>query len=220
MLIDNIFAQRLLHARHEKGLTQSKLAEMVGITQRAIVLYEKNQSKPREKILFNLAYVLGVTPNWLANGSRIQSDENKVWDSYNITDDLKQIPLYDIDELDIDLFTLSPMPIINNKLFEVRHLVGNKRIFALKIKGNSMALPNNIGFPDGSIVICGLQFKKQSGSFYIIKMDNLYSFKQLFIDDFRTRIKPLNTDYPEFVVKNDEYEILAKAVYVEIDLTK
>jgi len=81
-----------------------------------------------------------------------------------------------------------------------------------------MSLESNLGFPDGSIVTFDAEFDKNSGSFYLLLINDEYSFKQVFFDTLGTRVSSLNKDYPAITLKNNEYHILAKAVYVEVRL--
>lgn len=61
------FAQRLQHARHQAGYTQSKLAALCGLSQSTIASYETGtRLQPRN--LRSLAKVLRVNPLWLEQG--------------------------------------------------------------------------------------------------------------------------------------------------------
>lgn len=53
-----------------RGLTQTELAEMVGLTQPAINRYESGDRDPDKNMLAKLAKVLGVTQELLAHGNR------------------------------------------------------------------------------------------------------------------------------------------------------
>lgn len=61
------FAQRLLYARQQRGLTQEKLAKLCSISQSTIASYE-NGSRLHARNLIELAHVLHVTPKWLRYG--------------------------------------------------------------------------------------------------------------------------------------------------------
>lgn len=81
-----------------------------------------------------------------------------------------------------------------------------------------MSLLSNLGFPEGSIVIVDAEFDEISGGFYLLMVNDEYSFKQAFFDALDTKISSLNKDYPTITLKEDKYTILAKAVNVEINL--
>lgn len=57
--------------RKEKGLTQASLAEMLGITDRAISKWERGLSMPDSSIMLTLCEILGINVNELLTGERI-----------------------------------------------------------------------------------------------------------------------------------------------------
>lgn len=59
-------------ARKARGLTQTELAEMVGVTQPAINRYESGDRDPEPEILAKLADALGVTESLLTHGNRFR----------------------------------------------------------------------------------------------------------------------------------------------------
>lgn len=63
------FASRLLDARSAVGLTQKELADGAGISSVQLSRYETGKSQPRPPVLAQLARVLSVKPEWLANGN-------------------------------------------------------------------------------------------------------------------------------------------------------
>ncbi|MCX6221328.1 MAG: helix-turn-helix transcriptional regulator [Bacteroidia bacterium] len=63
------FAQRLKKARTDKGLSQTDLAKLVGIHYTQIGRYEKKGAQPSADILSKLANSLGVSSDFLTNGT-------------------------------------------------------------------------------------------------------------------------------------------------------
>lgn len=59
------FNARLKDARVSKGLTQEKLADMVGVGTRNYQMYEHGTRRPKYETLVELADILGVTTDWL-----------------------------------------------------------------------------------------------------------------------------------------------------------
>lgn len=59
-----MFSQRLKELREEKGLTQAKLAEEIGVTPQNISYFEKGR-EPSYDILIKLADFFGVTTDYL-----------------------------------------------------------------------------------------------------------------------------------------------------------
>ena len=60
---------RIKERREQLSLTQTELAEMIGVTKGAIGNYESGVSKPRESILVQLCEALKVDPNYLYQDS-------------------------------------------------------------------------------------------------------------------------------------------------------
>ncbi len=62
------FGEKIKNERTRLGLTQSQLAKQIGVTQRVITSYERNNSRPRGIEKYKcLAEVLGVNVNYLLN---------------------------------------------------------------------------------------------------------------------------------------------------------
>lgn len=57
--------KRLKEAREYAGLTQEELGKLVGVTGSAITNYEKENSHPKEEIMYALINALKVDPNFL-----------------------------------------------------------------------------------------------------------------------------------------------------------
>ena len=55
------FGERLTQLRKAKGLTQTELGEKIGISQRMIAYYEKDEAQPPGPMLINLANALETT---------------------------------------------------------------------------------------------------------------------------------------------------------------
>ena len=60
--------------RRDKKLTQSGLAEMLGITDRAVSKWENGRSLPDASIMLQLCSILGITVTDLLSGERVDMD--------------------------------------------------------------------------------------------------------------------------------------------------
>ena len=67
--LDMDFKDRLKQARTNKGLSQSKLADIVGVHVTNISRYERGENKPTSSVLSKLAEGLGVSADFLMSGS-------------------------------------------------------------------------------------------------------------------------------------------------------
>jgi len=67
------FKDRLKQARADKGLSQSKLADKIGVHVTNISRYERGENKPTTQVLSKLANALSVSADYLMSGT---IDEN------------------------------------------------------------------------------------------------------------------------------------------------
>jgi len=59
---------RIKAKRKERGLSQAALGKILGVSNTAIVYWERDETAPKGKNLFGLANALGVSPVWLLRG--------------------------------------------------------------------------------------------------------------------------------------------------------
>lgn len=69
------FAEFLYTLRKEKGLTQSELADKLGVTNKAVSKWETGEGYPETSQLVPLAEIFGVTVDELLKGERIIDSE-------------------------------------------------------------------------------------------------------------------------------------------------
>lgn len=65
MITSNVFPQRLKQLRQKKGLTQQKLAEILGIKRNTYSDWENGKTEPGFENLIKLADLLEVSIDWL-----------------------------------------------------------------------------------------------------------------------------------------------------------
>ncbi|MEO1015349.1 MAG: helix-turn-helix transcriptional regulator [Pseudomonadota bacterium] len=64
----NTIGARIRHARKRKGLNQTELGALIGVSQPSIANWEKGAHGPRDSMLEKMAVALGVAPAWLKGG--------------------------------------------------------------------------------------------------------------------------------------------------------
>jgi transcriptional regulator with XRE-family HTH domain len=74
------FAQRLKKARIDKGLSQTELGKLVGIHYTQVGRYENKGSQPSADILSKMANALGVSSDYLTNGTTNELAESTLND--------------------------------------------------------------------------------------------------------------------------------------------
>ena len=65
--------ERIKACRQSAGMSQEKVAELVGVSRQAVTKWEVNQSAPNTENLFKLAEIFGITVDMLL----ASEDENK-----------------------------------------------------------------------------------------------------------------------------------------------
>jgi transcriptional regulator with XRE-family HTH domain len=74
------FGERLKKARIEKGLSQSELGQIVGVHYTQVGRYESKGVKPSGDVLAKIANTLGVTSDFLINGTHHEQAEAALTD--------------------------------------------------------------------------------------------------------------------------------------------
>ena len=74
------FAERLKKARNDRGLSQTDLARLVGIHYTQVGRYEKKGAQPSAEILSRLSNALGVSSDYLTNGTSDDLAESSLTD--------------------------------------------------------------------------------------------------------------------------------------------
>lgn len=64
----------IANCRKEKSLTQSKLADMLGVSDRAVSKWENGKSMPDSSIMLDLCKALDINANELLTGERIENE--------------------------------------------------------------------------------------------------------------------------------------------------
>lgn len=70
--------EKIKKLRHLRGLTQKELAEIAGISELSIVLYEKGKRKPRVDVLSKIAKALDISLEYLLSEKEENIDKNSL----------------------------------------------------------------------------------------------------------------------------------------------
>jgi transcriptional regulator with XRE-family HTH domain/DNA-directed RNA polymerase subunit RPC12/RpoP len=77
--------------RKQKGLTQMQLAEMLGITDKAISKWERGIAMPDTSIMLELCEILGISVNELLSGEKISMENNNQKNEQLLLDMAKEL---------------------------------------------------------------------------------------------------------------------------------
>lgn len=84
-MIDQIrIGKFIAECRKEKNLSQAQLAEMLGITDRAVSKWENGKSLPDTGTMLELCQMLGINVNELLTGERLQENSYKEMAEQNL----------------------------------------------------------------------------------------------------------------------------------------
>ena len=75
-----MLGDRIKSLRKEKGLSQAELGQMVGLSYAQIGRYETKGMQPSAEVLNKLADILGVSSDFLLNGSAEEKAHNHLKD--------------------------------------------------------------------------------------------------------------------------------------------
>ena len=84
----NDFGKFLYELRKEKGLTQAALAQILGVTNKAVSKWETGEAMPETSLLRPIAEVFGVTVDELLSGRRSDFKKQSVEQDY-VLDEIK-----------------------------------------------------------------------------------------------------------------------------------
>lgn len=192
MNIDDSFYKRIAIARSSLGITQGKLADMVGIGRRQVASYEGGNSKPRDAVLQNLAAALGTSTEWLAQGIGKGPDVSNIKRMVTV----QEIPVY----ANAPSLWLDPLidgePSVTD--FIQSPIRDGEGLFAMRINGDSMTSNGPFSFPEGTIITFDPNQEAKHGDFVLCGLEgaSVATFKQLVFDQQQKYLKALNPAYP------------------------
>ena len=198
--------------REKQGLTQEKLAQLVGVKQSTVGMWENGTNSPRAKTLEKIAKILNVTVNDL-----MYSDSNADVYTYNASGVLK-IPVYGSIPAGIPMEAIED--ILGYEEVPEDWTRGGREFFALKINGDSME-PE---YRSGDIIIFLRQSDCENNEDCAVSINgNDWTFKRVEKLDGGVLIKPLNPNYDtQFYTAQQcqELPVEVKGVFWELRRSK
>lgn len=124
----------ILQLRKEKNMTQQKLADKIGVTDRAISKWENGRGMPDISLINPLCQELGITVNELLSGERLNSEEyqNKFEENIISTLDYSNKKINRIKFIFISITMLIVIAILTLSIFfavDVTRMRNNKPVF-------------------------------------------------------------------------------------------
>lgn len=200
---------RLKQLRKERKLTQTDVANVLGITYQAYAHYEKGRHQPDPQSLKKLADFFDVSVDYLLGRSEID-DEDKIKAIGGFAlPPMRTIKVYGefvcgkpVCEWETDEGTVS---------IDYKH---PEEYFALKVRGDSMI---NAGIRPKSIVIVHKQSWAESGDIVVACLDGESTLKRYKEKDGIIVLMPENPAYsPILITKKAAFYIFGKVVEVRV----
>lgn len=74
-----MFGKRLKHLRDKRGMTQKEVADILGLTPKAVGFYESEERQPSQETLIKLSEIFDVSVDYLlGKTTRLKSIENGI----------------------------------------------------------------------------------------------------------------------------------------------
>lgn len=187
-------------ARANKGLSQQKLADLIGVSRSTIAMWETGGSQPDNESLKKVSNVLQVTTDYLLGNDNIEQSHKGVLVPI-LGQVIAGIPIDAVEDI-LGYEEIS------------REMASQGEYFALQIKGNSME-PR---MRQGDVVIVKKQSAVESGDIAVVLVNgDEATIKKFVIHDNGVSLISNNESYsPMFYTKNEIEEkpvtVLGKVV--------
>ena len=227
---------RVREARKKKGLSQARLAELVGVSQPTIMHIESGRNQSSTKII-DIARALGVSPEWLQHGiegiTPIESQlpQDAEIESFNVMgldtwDD--ETPL-DSDEVEIPYLKDVRLS-AGNGCFALDDFSGRKLRFSKRtLKDKGIDVSNAVcvtasgdsmepAIPDGCTVAVDMSCKDiKDGQIYAINNDGLLQIKLLrWVSGTQISIESYNPSYAPIVKELKDIGIIGRVFWYSV----
>ncbi|MBQ7296448.1 MAG: helix-turn-helix domain-containing protein [Clostridia bacterium] len=199
-----MFFKRLKELRVSRNMTQSQLADLLGVAKSTVSMYENGRREPDLETLEAIADIFNVDLNSLASSK----DANIFLKIPNIMPlpDAKVIPLLG------DIACGEPILATENIADYVKIDMSIDADFALRCKGDSMI---NARIFDGDIVYIRQQSDVDDGDIAAVLIGEEATLKKVYKTESKIVLRPCNPMYEDIVYLCDELNdirILGKAI--------
>lgn len=193
--------------RKQRGLSQTALGNVLGVTRSTICQYESGKRQPDNDTLIKLADYFGVSTDYLLG----RVDTKKI------------TPIKDVMELNdcypIPLLgrVVAGVPIESQEDLEGYILINREpkdEYFALRVNGESMI---NAGIRHNSILVIHQQTYAENGDIVVAMLNGEQTVKRFKVYGDSMFLMPENPDFePIPILKGADFYILGKVVEVRI----
>lgn len=199
-----MFFKRLKELRVSRNMTQSQLADLLGVAKSTVSMYENGRREPDLETLEAIADIFNVDLNSLASSK----NTNVFFKIPNIMPlpETKVVPLLG------DIACGEPILAAENIADYVKIDMSVDADFALRCKGDSMI---NARIFDGDIVYIRQQSDVDDGDIAAVLIGEEATLKKVYKTESKIVLRPCNPMYEDIVYSCDELNdirILGKAI--------
>ena len=184
--------ERIAASRENKGMNQSELARMLGVSPQSVQAWEANKNIPRQQRLKAIAEALSVTASYLMGESNVPHvGWANVEEGPPITSPIRRIDIVGIAQLGQGGYW------INLELAEgfVETYSRDEDAYALRLKGDSMSP----AIRDGWVAVCEPNHRLVPGEYVMVTTTDGQSMVKelLFENDEAVSLMSVNSAYGE-----------------------
>jgi len=200
----------------ESGISQSKLAEMIGVDRSVISNWVKGIRNPSLQSLEKISSATGQPLSFFINGSNLVTGNNNIVGSQNENQTIKRIELQKIPILGVSSATKEKF-ILEEKEGFLDIPKSAPKQFAVRVEGDCMVDPAD---PENSIyhgnyIIVDPDVEAANGDVILARIDNEFStIKRMFIKGSVVKLIPDNPKCKTIEKPLKELEIVGKVVNV------
>lgn len=197
--------RRLVEARKQLGVSQTRLAEMMDVSQGAVSAWERGERDPGSEMIARLSDALGVTAGWLLGADEGTGDPQSV-----------RIPVYDTIRAGIPAEAVDD--VIDWEEIPKAWTTGGKEYFAVRLRGDSM-YPEYL---DRDVVIFRRSECCETGDDCAVRINgDDATFKRVRLLDSGMVLQPLNPAYSPLMYTADQVRDLpVEIIGVEVELRR
>lgn len=200
------FSERFKELRLKKGLSQTEMGQVLGVTQTTIAAYEKGDRRPRQQRMLRAADYFEVSPNYLLGFNNIQTELVKKEHGIISVPLIGRIPAGDPLDAEENIIEYIKMPDEAGKYKE-------EEVFMLTVEGDSME--GRSGIRDGYRVLVKKQADVESGDIAVVNVNGEdATLKRVKKTEQGIFLYPDNPKYDPILITDGNARICGKVVQV------
>lgn len=192
----------------EAGVTQSMLAEKMGMSQGAIAHWLGGKRKPSIEDIASMMNIVGIRHMTLGADGLIDYPDSVLGNTEELPAKISYVKSFPvISYVQAGAWTEAVESCPASALDEWQDTTErtSENCFWLRVQGDSMTTPTGISFPEGTLILIDAEKDYQNGSFVVAKLTDINeaTFKKLVIDAGQKFLRPLNTAYPTLPINGN-----------------